>query len=313
MKRMCGLLCALVLVLLCQQICPIFARAPKTPKIAFSSNREGNNEIYLMDPDGRQQINLTRARSNDFSPVWSPTGKEILFRSDRDGKFDLYLMDADGKNVRAVFDENESRSSPSWAPDGKSIVYSSGGFIYIATRDGENIEKVAQGRAPAWSPNGNWIAFISGPFPVQIWLLNPQTLAREKVFEIQFSGRLEDVSWAPDSKRLAFSGLERAFWERQTIYTLNRDGTMVKPVLKPGPPFWMERPTWSPTGDVLIYERRALGQSQLFKIGLAARRVRQLTHEIGFNTDADWFDPAVLPVQPNVNLLTTVWGKLKQK
>lgn len=313
MKRMCRLLCTLVLVLLSQQICPIFARAPKTPEIVFCSNRDGNSEIYLMSPDGHQQINLTRARSIDFSPTWSPTGEEILFRSDRDGKFDLYLMDVDGKNVRAVFEENESRSSPSWAPDGKRIAYSSGGFIYIATRDGKNIEKVAQGRAPAWSPNGDWIAFISDP-PVQIWILNPHTLAQEKVFEIQFSGRLEDVSWAPDSNRLAFSGLERAFWQRQTIYTLNRDGTMVKPVLKPGPPFWMEGATWSPTGDVLIYERRALGQSQLFKIGLADRRVRQLTHEIGFNTDADWFDPAfALPVPLQAELLTTMWGKLKQK
>ena len=317
MKQICGF-CILVFVLLCQQMWPVFARSPKVPKIAFSSSRDdGKGDIYLMNPDGSQQTNLTQHPSGDFSPVWSPTGEEILFQSDRGGAFDLYLMDANGKNVKAIFQESRNRSHPSWAPDGQRFAYASGGFIYIATRDGKQIERVARGRAPAWSPIGEGIAFIWMP-PVEIRLLNTETGEQETIFRLlkeglQFGGALEDVSWAREGNRLAFSGLHRALWQHRTIYTMNRDGTQVKRVLKSKPPFWLEDVIWSPRGDELLYVQRANGQSQIFKMGVTDRRGEQLTHEGNFNTDPHWFDPRVLPVQPGVELLTTTWGKLKMK
>jgi len=76
---------------------PVLAQAPITAKIAFTSNREGNSEIYIMNPDGSEPVNLTRHRANDFSPTRSPTGEQILFVSDRGKTSDLYLMDADGR------------------------------------------------------------------------------------------------------------------------------------------------------------------------------------------------------------------------
>ena len=83
-----------------------------------------------MNPDGSDQVNLTKHRSDDISPVWSPTGEHILFASDREhkawGTWDLYLMDPDGSNVRKVFDKSARRSGPVWSPDGKRIAYSYG-------------------------------------------------------------------------------------------------------------------------------------------------------------------------------------------
>ena len=78
------------------------AKAPFTAKIVFASNRDGNSEIYVMNPDGSQQINLTKHPAADFDPVWSPTGAQILFNSNRDGDRDLYLMDADGSGSRMI-------------------------------------------------------------------------------------------------------------------------------------------------------------------------------------------------------------------
>lgn len=62
-----------------------FATAPTTAKILFTSSRDGNYEVYMMNPDGSEQINLTQHRANDLNPVWSPTGEQILFVSDREG------------------------------------------------------------------------------------------------------------------------------------------------------------------------------------------------------------------------------------
>ena len=64
-------------MLMCGTMGLIFAEAPTTPKILFTSSRDGNSEIYMMNPDGSEQVNLTQHRASDISAVWSPTGEQI--------------------------------------------------------------------------------------------------------------------------------------------------------------------------------------------------------------------------------------------
>ena len=158
--------CLLSVVMLCVSVCPVLAKAPTTAKIAFASSRDGNREIYLMNPDGTEQVNITNHRANDVSPIWSPTGEHILFVSDRDGVRDLYLMNPDGSNVRRVFGKSATRGGPAWGPDEKQIAYDRGPpgnrFIYIGTIDGKKEERVAIGARPTWSPDGTQIVFTSG-------------------------------------------------------------------------------------------------------------------------------------------------------
>ena len=137
-------LCVLCIGILCTSVHSVFTKAPDTPKIVFGTYRDGNWELYLMNPDGSEQINITNHRAIDGSGTWSPTGEQILFTSDRDrshGSWDLYLIDPDGKNVRPVFEKSEERRHPEWSPDGKQITYKrfdgGVGYIYIATSDGK--------------------------------------------------------------------------------------------------------------------------------------------------------------------------------
>ena len=117
----------LISLILCANVCPVFAKAPITAKILFTSVQDGNYEIYIMNPDGSEQLNLTQHRANDVNAAWSPNGEQILFVSDRGGRRDLYLMDPDGSNVRRVFKRepkrNAYRDHPTWAPDGKQAAY----------------------------------------------------------------------------------------------------------------------------------------------------------------------------------------------
>ena len=76
------------------------AQAQKQAQIAFHSNRDGNNEIYIMDADGKNLRNITNNPAGDWFPAWSPDGQRIAFISKRDGEGDIYVMDADGKNQR---------------------------------------------------------------------------------------------------------------------------------------------------------------------------------------------------------------------
>ena len=326
----------LSVVLLYGAVCPIIlAKSPKTAKIAFVSARDFNREIYLMNPDGSEQVNLTKNLADDLFPVWSPTGEQILFVSDRDGVRDLYLMDADGKNVEKVFKQSARREHPTWAPDGKQIAYERGGFIYIATI-GKQIEElvVSDGFDPAWSPDGREIALTLNPFGShRLVLLNIHTGRQRQVLPRDVSAWQAEPAWTVTSDKLSFSWNKHPLpvppdahpgkpfrvppeWlDQETIYIVNRDGTDVQQIVKEAGPK-ARNPVWSPRGDEIVYTQEIDGHLQLFKIDLGSRAVTQLTHiGVAFqaNASADWFDPVTLDVLPQSQLLTTEWGKIKKR
>ena len=99
-------------------------------QIAFSSNRDGNWDIYVMNADGKNQKNITQGPfSHDSAPSWSPDGERIAFVSDRDGNFEIYVMAADGENQRNRTKNPFADKAPSWSPDGKRIAF-------VSDRDG---------------------------------------------------------------------------------------------------------------------------------------------------------------------------------
>ena len=329
--KSCVLFFLVSITSLCPSISVVFAKAPATAKIVFAANRVGNREIYLMNPDGSDQINITNHRADDISPSFSPTGEQILFASDRGnpakGTWDLYLMAPDGSNVQKVFETPAVRAGPTWSPDGKQIAYKrreqGKSFIYISTIDGQKEERVAIGSGPDWSPDGKEIAFLTGfPERVQISILSVSTRKQKVLFPrpVRPSWMGGGVAWSPSGKKLAFSWLHKVplkdFIKTETVYTLNRDGTELKQIVPEAGPKVVS-PVWAPQGDELLYIQADDVQAinlQIFKIEVDGGEPRQLTH-IGLGHHlGGWFDPAyALSVSRHPNLLTTTWGEMKQK
>lgn len=322
MKRS-HIFCVLSLMLFYADLYPILAQAPTTPKIAFMTARDGNRDIYLMNPDGSEMERITRHRAMDVGPQWSPTGEQILFRSDRDRfplSWDLYLMNADGSNVRRIFAKSVDRRSADWSPDGEQIAYTrweqGKTFIYIAPIDGKEEERVVIGRQPSWSPDGTEIAFIEGGTrdPKRISILNVQTRKHKFFFPPKAPDWVRHVAWAPTGDKFAFS------WNKvpgdhdtETIYIVNRDGTGVRQVINKDVGRAVE-PSWSPAADTLLYHAFDKNDDlQMFKVSLADGVPVQLTPPGFWHYVGDWFDPAfALPVSPQPNLLSTTWSKMKK-
>ena len=170
---------------------------PGSTRIVFRSDRDGNDEIYTMDPDGANVFRLTWDDNDDYNPTWSPDGTEIAFVSRRDGNSEIYSIQADGTGLQRLTNAAEQDFSPVYSPDGTNIAWirvidSQHGAIMIANRDGSN-----------WYNIGTPLRFLS------------------------------DLGWSPTGTRLFFDyDSDDNGWNE--IGTLNVDGSNLVNVFNPG-------------------------------------------------------------------------------
>ena len=127
-------------------------------------------DIFVMNADGTQQIQLTNDLSNELDPSWSPDGTKIVFISDRNGPdFDIYVMNADRSNVTQLTNDEANEFGPAWSPDGKQIVFNSdrnGNVqLFLISIDGSNLIRLTEDTSNSayanWSPDGKRIVFES--------------------------------------------------------------------------------------------------------------------------------------------------------
>jgi len=137
--------------------------------VAFHSDRLGNYEIYVMNPDGTHQARLTYSTEDDVDPAFSPDGTKIAFASSRIDSWDIYVMNADGSDATNITDHGATDTAPAFSPDGSRIAFVSdrdgGSEIYVMGADGSAPTRLTTNAAhdgePVFSPDGSQIAFTS--------------------------------------------------------------------------------------------------------------------------------------------------------
>jgi dipeptidyl aminopeptidase/acylaminoacyl peptidase len=87
------------------------------------SKGKSNTDIYVINADGENLRQLTRADASDAHPRWSPDGKSFLFVSSREGSAQVWVMPIDGGEPHAVTKISTGASDPAWSPDGTRIAF----------------------------------------------------------------------------------------------------------------------------------------------------------------------------------------------
>ncbi len=149
--------------------------SPNGNRIALSSNRSGNREIWTCDADGSNLLQLTSLRASSGSPRWSADGRRIAFDSDLKGNWDIYVVSAEGGSPRPLTQGQEEDSRPSWSRDGRWVYFGSnrsGSYqIWKVSPEGGDPVQVTRGGGynPLESPDGRFLYFAKGPSVPELW------------------------------------------------------------------------------------------------------------------------------------------------
>jgi len=224
-------------------------------KIVFSSDRDGNNEIYVMDVKGEKVIRLTFDPSNDGGAAWSPDGSTIAFASDRSGNQDVFLMDLDGSNLRNLTNNPAIDAQPSWSPDGSQIAFYSdrswNGDIYIMNADGTNSTCIVKDNAsdwgPAWSPDGSKIAYSTDAYGDHAAVVMVNSDGSDFQDLSNHAAGDSSPSWSPDGKKITFTSKRR--YDETMIYILDLESNKVELLLDAHG--WGSK--WSPDGNQIVF------------------------------------------------------------
>jgi TolB protein len=241
-------------------------------QIVFTTNRDRNQEIYLLNLEDSRLTNLTQSAGSDFAPIWSPDGASIAFTSDRHNRNEIFIWNMAQQTETLLTDG----SMPAWTPDSRALIYlcPSGG---VCTINADGSEPTTLGndaasveREPLWSPTGDrFLAALgigSAVFAADGTMLN--------MFYSQHLGSGEYARWLPGGQKVAMwltgVGLLVVDWDFSFqarsvtpvtggLFDVSRGGTLA--FVNPDFP-----PIVSPDGTKIVVNLGQPGISQIYVI-----------------------------------------------
>ena len=265
-------------------------------RVLFSSDRDGNGEIYRMLPDGRNVQRLTfTADSWETRAVGSPDGLWIAYeRHETLGPNQIWLMSRDGRNAHMLTDGLSDNVQPTWSADSSKLAFASsrdGDWeIYVLDLATRAVTRLTDNTwddfQPDWSKINGRIAFVSTRYTPNGELF---TMAADGSDVQQLTSNINgdsEPSWSPLANRLAFFGTRPA---GQALYTVHSDGSSVQllapQLLRPN------APAWGFVGDAIVFSgyRPGNGYSEIMRIEADGSGLALLTNnEVNFDYSPGW-------------------------
>jgi Tol biopolymer transport system component len=271
---------------------PAAAQSATSGRLVFESTRNGNQQLYSMNPDGTGVTQLTFFIMPTLYPACSNTGK-IAFATSTPQipSKAIYVMNADGSNPVQVTTGQPDDSYPAWSPDGTRIAFTryDNGLgvqnIWVMKANGSNQQQLTlvnsqNNYKPAWSPDGQKIAFDSNRSGAdQIWVMNadgshPVNLSNSGVLDT-------DPAWSPDGQKIVFT---RGSFPDSQLMVMNADGTGQSVLVSSMGQ--NAEPAWSPDGlRIAFYSTRSTSSPQLYVMNADGSNQTMITNSAGESRD----------------------------
>ncbi|MBN2305953.1 MAG: PD40 domain-containing protein [Anaerolineae bacterium] len=273
--------------------------------IAFSSDRDGDEELYLVSANGRELRQLTDSDGQDIFPAFSPDGSRIVFCSDRGGEHDIYLMTLATGEIELLAALPGGDYTPDWSPDGSRIAFVNESnpdsnpvilIVYVATGE---IMPLTDGTYasfwPAWSPDGSQIAFVSerdGNADIYVITVDANSGSGEESRLTTDPAVDWNPDWSPDGSRIVFNSDRDG---DDDIYTMAADGSDIQQLTDNDVSDW--NAAWSPDGTQIAfvsYRSEARGANEIFVMAADGSDVHRVTVNPTHDEAPAWM-PEVTP------------------
>lgn len=239
-------------------------------KIAFVSERTGNKDIFVINDNGTDLIQLTDSKQIDENPQWSPDGQKILYisyeRSFFDTIYELWVVNLDGTERKQLDSNIDDDFAPQWSKDGSRVLYvakeDKNTIITLINADGNN--KIAltnpEDKAcyPSWSPDCSKILYsIQNGEDNGLYLINPDGTNKTPVTTAK--GNFDEPAWSPDGSMITFvydsESFFKLFDKEEGIYIMSSEGKNETIIAKG------ESISWCPDGKVISFIQKKVSQT----------------------------------------------------
>ena len=250
-------------------------------RIAFVSNREGNNDIYTMNQDGSDVTRVTMNPASDTSPTWSPDCTHIAFASTRSGRSHLYVIGLDGTGARALtWGPAWDDVQPAWSPTGSLIAFvsnrSGASDIYVMSASGGGVHDVTADpyadKQPSWGPSGTRLVFAGNRTGIfQIYTIGVNSRGLTALTSGPFPS--SQPAWSAGGTRMAFVCTSSGTAE---VWVMMANGAgQTRLTTDSGSD---AHPSWSRWGGRITYQAGSpTGPSAIAIIGLDGTGARTIT------------------------------------
>ena len=246
--------------------------------IVFTSDIDGNREIFSLDPDKAELVNLTKSSGSEYAPALSPDGSHLAFLSGEEehNTLQVIALNEETDSRTAVSKIDGSHRDHRWAPSGDRIAYlvQNGGdpSTHVADHDGSDsmeLTTIVAHEVGGWSYDGSSVVFTVRGGPGQgIYVRNP-----DGVNEVRLTDQPDyNPVWSPNSHRIAFISERDGNPE---IYLMNSDATELKRITNSGAKDYDI--AWSPDGRKLAFVSDRDGSPEIYVVDVRDGEAHRLT------------------------------------
>jgi Tol biopolymer transport system component len=269
------------------------------PRIAFTSDRDGDPEIYIMFENGAELQRLTRRQGLDYGVTFSPERGRLAYIAAPPGKEfgTISFMNANASRPARLTPMTAREAKfPAWSPDDSLLAFVSekdgNAEIYVTDPGGRNVRRLtthpATDTEPTFSPDGQYLLFVSDRDGIRaLYRMRVDGSGGVKRLSPPDLGPVATPTYSPDGRDIAFVITSPANPELTDIYMMTADGKSLRQMTKDAGK--NQHPVFNPDSDRIAFSSNRNGLFSIYRLDVATGKVTQMTFGPGNDTHPSWW------------------------